>query len=58
VTQVSAIQGMEGDVIILQDIFAYEEGTGLVRRPFAPAFINDLKSVGYKWPSHSEKLKV
>ena len=39
VTQISEIQGMEGDVIILQDLFIVEEGKGLVRRPFAPSFL-------------------
>lgn len=58
VTQVSQIQGMEGDVIITQDVFIYEEGHGLVRRPFAPSFIRDLNAVGYQWPGHSEKLKA
>lgn len=55
VTQVSEIQGMEGDVIITQDVFAYEEGKGLVRRPFAPSFTRDLNAVGYQWPGHAEK---
>lgn len=57
VTQISEIQGMEGDVIIIQDIFKREEG-GLVRRPFAPTFIRDLNAVGYKWPGHTEKIKA
>jgi len=55
VTHVSALQGMEGDVIVTQEIFVYEEGKGLVRRPFAPAFIKDLNAAGYKWPGHGEK---
>ena len=58
VTHVSQIQGMEGDVIITQDVFIYEEGQGLVRRPFAPSFIGDLNAVGYQWPGHSEKVKA
>ncbi len=58
VTQVSEIQGMEGDVIITQDIFTYEEGKGLGRRPFAPSFIADLNAVGYQWPGYSEKVKA
>jgi pilus assembly protein CpaF len=58
VTQISQIQGMEGDVIITQDIFTYEEGPGLVRRPFAPSFIVDLNSIGYQWPGHSEKARA
>jgi pilus assembly protein CpaF len=58
VTQISQIQGMEGDIIILQDIFKFEEGQGLVRRPFAPSFVGDLNSVGYQWPGHSERAKI
>jgi pilus assembly protein CpaF len=58
VTQISQIQGMEGDVIITQDVFTYEDGKGLVRRPFAPSFIGDLNAVGYQWPGHSEKVKA
>jgi pilus assembly protein CpaF len=55
VTQISQVQGMEGDVIILQDIFKWEDGTGLVRRPFPPSFLTDLKAVGYQWPdAHSQ----
>ena len=58
VTHISQIQGMEGEVIITQDVFNYEEGLGLVRKPFAPSFIGDLTAVGYKWPGHSEKVKA
>ncbi len=58
VTQVSQVQGMEGDVIITQDVFTYEDGKGLVRRPFAPSFIGDLNAVGYQWPGHPEKVKA
>ena len=57
VTQISEIQGMEGDVIITQDIFTFDEEKGLVRRPFAPSFITDLNSIGYNWPGHNEKIK-
>ena len=57
VTQISEIQGMEGDVIITQDIFSFDEEKGLVRRPFAPSFITDLNSIGYNWPGHNEKIK-
>jgi pilus assembly protein CpaF len=55
VTQISEIQGMEGDVIILQDLFMHESGKGLIRRPFAPSFIKDLKKTGYVWPGHEKK---
>jgi pilus assembly protein CpaF len=58
VTQISQIQGMEGDVIITQDIFKFEEGKGLIRLPFAPSFIEDLSAIGYQWPGHSEKAKT
>ncbi|HTC20798.1 MAG TPA: CpaF family protein [bacterium] len=58
VTQISQIQGMEGDVIITQDVFKLEEEKGLVRLPFAPSFIEDLNSVGYQWPGHTEKTKI
>ena len=58
VTQISEIQGMEGDVIILQDLFTYEEDGGLIRNPFTPSFIEELASIGYKWPGRSEKIKV
>ena len=58
VTQISQIQGMEGDIIILQDLFTFgEEGT-LTRRPFAPSFIQDLNAVGYQWPGKTEKAKT
>jgi pilus assembly protein CpaF len=50
VTHIAQVQGMEGDVIVLQDLFSYEEGEGLVRRSFAPSFIADLNKVGYQWP--------
>jgi pilus assembly protein CpaF len=50
VTQISEIQGMEGDVIVLQDIFVYEKEKGLVRQPFTPSFIKSLNAVGYQWP--------
>jgi len=52
VTHITALQGMEGDVVMLQDLFLYEEGKGLVRGNFAPAFIDDLRRVGYSWPGH------
>ncbi len=58
VTQISQVQGMEGDIIITQDLFKSEEGQGLIRLPFAPSFIEDLNSVGYHWPGHSEKTRT
>ncbi len=55
VTQVSEVQGMEGDVITTLDLFVYEEGQGLVRKPFPPSFIAGLKAVGYQWPAKGPK---
>ncbi len=51
VTQISEVQGMEGDVITILDLFVYAEGQGLERKPFPPSFIADLKAAGYQWPS-------
>ncbi len=55
VTRITEIQGMEGDVILLQDLFAREDGGGLVRKSFAPKFIPDLEAQGYHWPGHTAK---
>jgi pilus assembly protein CpaF len=52
VTHITALQGMEGDVVMLQDLFLFEEGKGLMRGNFAPAFIDDLRRIGYQWPGH------
>jgi hypothetical protein len=42
---------MEGDVIVLQDLFDRNEGGGaLARCPFRPSFTGDLQAVGYRWP--------
>jgi len=54
VTHISEIQGMEGDVILLQDLFIQDGDQGLIRKPFAPSFITDLKSIGYRWPGHEK----
>ncbi len=51
VTHIAEIQGMDGDVILLQDLFAWEKGRGLVRRPFAPSFLKDLEAQGYRLPA-------
>jgi hypothetical protein len=37
---------------MLQDLFLFEEGKGLMRGNFAPAFIDDLRRIGYQWPGH------
>ncbi len=58
VTHITALQGMEGDVVMLQDLFTYSEGEGLVRGNFAPAFIVDLNRVGYQWPGHGTTAKL
>ncbi len=49
ITQISEVQGMEGDVIVLQDIFVYDKEQGLIRQPFTPSFIKSLSAVGYQW---------
>jgi pilus assembly protein CpaF len=49
ITQISEVQGMEGDVIVLQDIFVYEKERGLIRQPFSPSFIKSLNAIGYEW---------
>jgi len=41
---------MEGDVIIIQDIFVYDKEKGLIRQPFIPSFIKSLNAIGYQWP--------
>jgi pilus assembly protein CpaF len=58
VTHITALQGMEGDVVMLQDLFTYSKEEGLVRGNFAPAFIDDLKRVGYQWPGHGKSAKL
>ena len=58
ITQITEIQGMEGEVIVSQDIFNFDMERGLVRRSFAPTFIQDLNGVGYEWPGHSEKTRT
>jgi pilus assembly protein CpaF len=55
VVKISEIQGMEADVILLQDLFALEEEKGLTRKSFAPKFIQDLEAVGYRWPGHQAR---
>ncbi len=55
VTQITEVQGMEGEVVVTQDLFKLEPEKGLVRRPFAPAFIEDLNQTGYQWPGHAGK---
>jgi pilus assembly protein CpaF len=55
VTHITSLQGMEGDVVMLQDLFTYSENEGLIRGNFAPAFIDDLRRIGYQWPGHGGK---
>jgi pilus assembly protein CpaF len=49
VVRITEVRGMEGDVIVTQDLFT-REGEGLERRPFGPSFQKDLEAVGYQWP--------
>ena len=50
ITKISEIQGMEGEVVLLQDLFVYDDEKGLIRNPFPPKFMPDLESIGYRWP--------
>jgi pilus assembly protein CpaF len=53
VTHVSEVQGMEGDVIVLQDIFLFDYGMGI---DDDGKFKGVLKSTGIR-PKFSEKLQ-
>ncbi len=50
VTRITEVQGMDGEVILLQDLYDWEDSRGLVRRPFAPSFLKDLENQGYRLP--------
>jgi len=52
VTHVSEVQGMEGDVIILQDVFLFDFGMGVDENG---KFMGRLKSTGIR-PKFTEKL--
>jgi Flp pilus assembly protein, ATPase CpaF len=52
VTHVSEVQGMEGDVIVLQDIFLFDYGMGIDEHG---RFKGHLKSTGIR-PKFAEKL--
>src|SRR5262249_16470402 len=52
VTHVSEVQGMEGDVIVLQDVFLFDFGMGVDENG---KFMGRLKSTGIR-PKFTEKL--
>ena len=52
VVQVSEVMGMEGDVVVLQDIYLFDYGTGIDEEG---KFLGGLKSNGIR-PSFSERL--
>jgi pilus assembly protein CpaF len=53
IVKISEVQGMEGDVVVLQDLFERPEGGGaLLQGPFGPSFLKDLEATGYHWPNH------
>ena len=52
VTHVSEVQGMEGDVIVLQDLFLFDFGMGVDE---SGRFLGHLKSTGIR-PKFSERL--
>jgi pilus assembly protein CpaF len=53
VTRISEIQGMEGEVVLLQDLFVREGEEPLARKSFAPTFLGELNAVGYRWPGQA-----
>jgi pilus assembly protein CpaF len=52
VTHVSEVQGMEGDVIVLQDLFLFDFGMGVDENG---RFLGHLKSTGIR-PKFGERL--
>jgi pilus assembly protein CpaF len=50
VTCISEVRGMDGDVVLMQDLFTWDDARGLVRRPLPPSFLRDLESQGYRLP--------
>ena len=52
VTHVSEVQGMEGDVVVLQDLFLFDFGMGVDE---SGRFLGHLKSTGIR-PKFSERL--
>jgi len=52
VTHISEVQGMEGDVIVLQDVFLFDYGMGVDEHG---RFLGHLKSTGIR-PKFAEKL--
>lgn len=53
VTHVTEVQGMEGDVIVLQDIYLFDYGMGIDE---SGHFMGQLKSTGMR-PTFAERLK-
>ena len=51
VVDVIEICGMEGDVILTQDIFKYKPGTGFVSQGFVPSFLQEFKERNIEFPS-------
>ena len=67
ITHITEVQGMEGDVIILQDIFRYEQhgldSRGKVKGDFVltgimPRFVQELKDKGINIPADILMQKV
>jgi len=52
VTHISEVMGMEGDVIVLQDLYLYDYGMGVDEEG---RFLGHLKSTGIR-PTFSERL--
>jgi len=52
ITHVSEVQGMEGDVVVLQDVFLFDFGMGVDENG---RFLGHLKSTGIR-PRFAERL--
>ncbi len=57
ITHITEVQGMEGEVVILQDIFRYDQKAGEKGKKFTftgikPRFLDKLEDNGVKIPSH------
>jgi pilus assembly protein CpaF len=48
VTFITEVAGMEGDKVVLQDIFRYEEGHGLQPTGLRPVFMSKLDAAGFQ----------
>ncbi len=68
VTRITEVQGMEGDVITMQDLFVYDFSKGLDERGFfkgtiestgiRPKFIKKLSDIGINLPSDSIDFRL